>query len=74
MYYYFARDDKLIEYQPIVAQNAIIIKKDIVKNKSNASDNREDIPVLLTDRQKAIAANMHQQNGIDNSEEERSDL
>jgi hypothetical protein len=65
----------LTEYQPIVAQNAITIKKDIVKNKNNASDNGEDIPVLLTNRQKPIiAASAHQQNGIDNNEEERSDL
>jgi hypothetical protein len=47
----------------------------MVKNKSNASENREDIPVLFTDRQKPIvAASVHQQTGIDNSEEERSDL
>jgi hypothetical protein len=65
----------LTEYQPIIAQNAITIKKDMVKNKNNASDNREDIPVLFTDRQKPIvAASVHQQTGIDNSEEERSDL
>jgi hypothetical protein len=65
----------LTEYQHIVAQNAITIKKDIVKNKNNASDNREDIPVLFTTRQKPIiAASAHQQNGTDNSEEERSDM
>jgi hypothetical protein len=62
-------------YQPIVDQNAITVNKDIVKNKSNVSDNREDIPVLLTHRQKPIvAASVHQQTCIDNSEEERSDL
>ena len=75
MYYYFARDDKLTEYQHILAQNAIIMKKDIVKNKSNVFDNREDISLLPTDRQKPIvAASVHQQTGIDNSEDERSDL
>jgi hypothetical protein len=75
LYYYFARDDKLIEYQHIVAQNAIIMKKDIVKNKSNVFDNREDISLLPTDRQKLIvAASVHQQAGIDNGEDERSDL
>jgi len=74
LYYYFARDDKLIEYQHIVAQNAIIMKKDIVKNKSNVFDNREDISLLPTDRQKPIVAGVHQQTGIDNSEDDRSDL
>jgi hypothetical protein len=65
----------LTEYPPIVAQNPITIKKDIVKNKSNVSDNREDIPGLLVDRQKPIVTvSVHQQTGIDNSEEKRSDL
>jgi len=65
----------LTEYPQILAENAITIKKDIIKNKSNVSENREDISVLLTDRQKPIvAASAHQQTGIDNSEEERSDL
>jgi hypothetical protein len=74
LYYYFARDDKLTEYQHIVAQNAIIMKKDIVKNKSNVFDNK-DISLLPTDRQELIvAASVHQQAGIDNGEDERSDL
>jgi hypothetical protein len=65
----------LTEYQPLVAQNAITIKKDIVKNKNNAPDNREDIPVLFASRHiPVIAVSAHQQNGIDNSEEERSDM
>jgi len=51
------------------------MKKDIVKNKSNVFDNREDISLLPTDRQKPIvAASVHQQTVIDNSEDERSDL
>jgi len=65
----------LTEYQLLVDQNAITIKKDIVKNKNNASENREDIPVLFTSRQiPVIAVSADQQNGIDNSEEERSDM
>jgi hypothetical protein len=51
------------------------MKKDIVKNKSNMSDNREHISLLPTDRQKLIvAASVHQQTGIDNGEDETSDL
>jgi hypothetical protein len=65
----------LTEYPPNVGQNPITIKKDIVKNKNNVSDNREDILALLTDRQKPIVAvSVHQQTGIHNSEEKRSDL
>jgi hypothetical protein len=65
----------LTEYPPNVGQNPITIKKDIVKNKNNVSDNREDILALLTDRQKPIVAvSVHQQTGIHNGEEKRSDL